>query len=58
MLDPSLLHAVLQVRGLVSKKHITGAGGRVAGCCMKLPFNVTHCKTKGDFSETRHQEGV
>lgn len=43
VLDPGLLHAVLQVRGLVAKEHVTGAGGGVAGCCMKLPFDITHC---------------
>lgn len=42
VLDPSLLHAVLQVRGLVAEEHVTGAGGGVAGCRMKLPFHVTH----------------
>lgn len=47
VLDSSLLHAVLQVRGLVSEKHITGAGGGVAGCCVKLPFDIAYCKTSG-----------
>lgn len=42
VLDPGLLHAVLQIRGLVAKEHVTGAGGGVAGC-MKLPFDITHC---------------
>lgn len=42
VLDPSLLHAVLQVRGLVAKEHVTGAGGGIAGCRMELPFNVAY----------------
>lgn len=42
VLDPSLLHAVLQVRGLIAEEHVTGAGGGVAGCRMELPFNITH----------------
>lgn len=44
VLDPSLLHAVLQVRGLVAEEHVTGAGGGVAGCRMELPFHITHCR--------------
>lgn len=58
VLDSSLLHAVLQVRGLVSEQHITGAGGRVAGCRMKLPFNITYCKTNGPFGDTGNKRWV
>lgn len=46
VLDPSLLHAVLQVWRFVAKEHVTGAGGGVARCCMKLLFHITHCKDR------------
>lgn len=50
MLDPSLLHAVLQVRGLVAEEHVTGAGGGVAGCRMELPLDITHCMRNAHIS--------
>lgn len=56
VLDPGLLHAVLQVRGLIAKEHVTGAGGGVAGCCMKLPFDITHCMRNGYLSPIRTDE--
>lgn len=51
VLDPSLLHAVLQVRGLVAEEHITGAGGGVASCRMELPLNITHCMRNTYFTD-------
>lgn len=56
VLDPGLLHAVLQVRGLIAKEHVTGARGGVAGCCMKLPFDITHWMRNGYFSQIRTKE--
>lgn len=58
MLDPSLLHAVLQVRGLVAKEHVTGAGGGIAGCRMELPFNVAHCMGNTSLTDEETQNTV
>lgn len=43
VLNTGLLHAVLQVGGLVAEEHVTGAGGGVAGRRMELLLHVTRC---------------
>lgn len=58
VLDPGLLHAVLQVRGLIAKEHVTGTGGGVAGRRMKLPFDITHWRRNGFLSPIRNEGNV
>lgn len=58
VLNPGLLHAVLQVRGFVAEEHVTGAGGGVAGRRVELPFDVAHWEEKHVVQTNTHMRFV